>query len=127
MFAAVQLYREGVKSPPEWPPLVGQLWTDDYKGILVMRLWPLDWVANAQSSGRRPLASLWHPVLVRVGHDDLLLRGFEGVSAASGARRWYTQKWLCDVMAADRARNFLRPDPRFGALPEPPNIRGRAP
>jgi hypothetical protein len=77
-------------------------------------LWPLEWTENAPEA-HTPLATLWHPQLVRISHFVLLVRGFEGVPVGR-SRRWYTQKWMCEVMEATRARQYLRPDPRFGEI-----------
>jgi hypothetical protein len=77
MHAAVELlYREGLKNRPQWPPLVGQLFTHDFRGIPQLRLYPLEWVANSPDS-YTPLSTLWHPSLTRVSYNELLFRGFE--------------------------------------------------
>lgn len=106
MYAAVEcFYREGVKVTPQWPPLVGQLHTDRFRGAPVLHLWPLDWVENA-SANYVPLASLWHPVLGRVADGTLLVRGYEGLQVGP-VRRWVTQKWLCEIMDRQHALGFV--------------------
>src|SRR4051812_16625350 len=66
VFVRVELlYRDGFKTKPQWPPLVGQLQSGFSKQAPVVNLWPLEWVANAPAS-HPPLATLWQPVLVRV-------------------------------------------------------------
>ena len=115
MFAAVQfLYREGVGIKPQSPPLVGQLNSGWHRSARVLYLWSLDWLENAPE-GHTPLATLWQPVFVGVGYSNLVVRGYE-VTRKGRVRRWTTQKWLCDVMTPQRARDYLRPDPRFGDI-----------
>jgi hypothetical protein len=115
VYSAVQLlYRDGVQIKPQNPPLVGQLITDKHKQVPRLTLWPLEWTEFG-CQDLHPLAVLWHPVLVVVRNDSMALRGFEAISKGP-VRRWAAQKWLCDVMDSQRAREFLRPDPRFGEL-----------
>lgn len=115
MYVAVQmLYREGVQVKPRWPPAVGQLVSGDVRGVPVFHLWPLDWVRNASYAGP-PLATLWQPVLTAVDN-NLVIRGIELVERGT-QRRWTNQKWLCDVLDAQRARNYLKSDRIEGALP----------
>jgi hypothetical protein len=115
MHAAVKLlYRDGVKIHPQWPPLLGQLQSGWHKTVPLLYLWPMEWVASADA-GHRPLAVLWHPELVRVGHSELVLRGYEGI-ARGHTRRWCTQKWVCEVLDVHRARDYLGADRRFGEI-----------
>jgi hypothetical protein len=114
--AAVQLlYRDGVRIAPRLPPLVGQLITGEHRRVPQLTLWPLEWV-ECDCRDLEPLAVLWHPAIVVVRHGQMTLRGLEGVSNGS-ARRWAAQKWLCDVLDAQRARDYLKPRLLAGALP----------
>jgi len=110
MYAAIELlYRDGVKVKPQWPPLVGQLASDRYKGAEVLYLWPMEWAEQAKEH-YKPVAALWQPVFVRLGHSDLVIRGLEGVHRGP-VRRWHVQKWICQVLDSQRARDYLKPTP----------------
>lgn len=108
------LYREGVKIKPAFPPLVGQMISGREQDVPVLRLWPVDWVLNT-TIAPPPLAMLWHPVFGGVGHNDIVVRGLEAVRKGD-MRRWTTQKWLCDLLDYQRARDYFKPDCRVGEL-----------
>ena len=126
MFVAVRmLYREGIMIKPQWPPTVGQIISDQQRGVRVLRLWPVDWVHNA-TWPEPPTAVLWNPVLVGIGHDNFVVSGLEAVPKGP-TRRWTTQKWLCDVLDHGKARDYFKSNRIEGALPSvmppspPPN------
>ena len=98
--AAIQLlYSDGIAGRRS-EPLIGQLFLEQYKGVPLLRLWPLEWTDS--TSPLKPLAELWHPVLVAVQYDSICLRGLEACPRGP-TRRWASQKWLCDVLDAQRA------------------------
>jgi hypothetical protein len=108
VYAAVHLlYRDGVQIKPQNPPLVGQLITDRHKQVPRLTLWPLEWTEFG-CQDLQPLAVLWHPALVVVRNDSMCLRGFEAIRKGAH-RRWAAQKWLCEVMEVQRARDYLQP------------------
>lgn len=113
--AAHLLYRDGAKVPGRPRPLVGQLYTDSRQRCPVMYLHDLQWRENAPNN-YPPLAILWQPVLVRLGHSDLLLRGYE--ACTRGRTRWWAaQRWLCDVLDAQSAARYFDHEKPKGALP----------
>jgi hypothetical protein len=116
MYVAVEmLYREGVKIKPMFPPVVGQIISDSSAQVPVLRLWPVGWVHHA-SWPTPPIAELWHPVLGGVMYESLVIRGLEAVRKGN-TRRWTTQKWICEVLSAQRAKSYFD-DPRIrGELP----------
>lgn len=117
MFVAVRmLYREGIRTKPMWPPVVGQIISDTEHGVRLLRLWPVDWVHNATWPTTPPLAVLWHPVFGGIGYNDVVVRGLEAVVKGQ-TRRWTTQKWLCDVLDRQQARDYFKSNRLEGPLP----------
>ena len=102
MHASVQfLYREGVYVRGNIP-VVGQIFSDRRKDVPVLYLRSLEWTEN-QGTAAEPLAILWHPVVVNVRYDSMCFRGLEATPRGP-TRRWSTQKWLVDILDAQRAR-----------------------
>ena len=87
--------------------------SDTVHGVPVLRLWPLEWVQSGPWSGEA-LAVLWQPQLCGVLFDSLVFRGLEATTGSP--RQWLAQKWLCEVLDPLRARNYERPDLRFGQV-----------
>ncbi len=105
MFVEVRvLYREGIAAR-DVHPVVGQIFSARHKNVQVLYLRPLDWVHH-ESTPTEPLAILWHPVCVVVNYDSMCFRGVEAVRKGA-MRRWTTQKWVCDVLDAQRARGRM--------------------
>ncbi|MBG9390578.1 hypothetical protein [Caenimonas aquaedulcis] len=105
MFVEVRvLYREGI-AVRDVRPVVGQIFSDRHKGVQVLYLRAVDWVHH-ESTPSEPLSILWHPVCVVVNYSSMCFRGVEAVQKGP-ARRWTTQKWLCDVLDAQRAKARL--------------------
>lgn len=114
MHAAVRFsYRDGTKLATASAPLVGQVMSDVVHGVPVLRLWPVDWVQSGPWSGKE-LALLWQPQLCSVLFDSFVFRGLEATT--HHPRQWLAQKWLCEVLDPLRARNYERPDLRFGEV-----------
>jgi hypothetical protein len=110
VYTAVQLlYRDGVYVRNS-QPIIGQIFSDRYKGVPILRLWPLEW--KDSTSPLKPLAELWHPALVNIRHDAFCLRGVEAIQKGP-TRRWASQKWLCDFLNYQQARARLEPDRRI--------------
>ncbi|MRD48006.1 hypothetical protein GHT07_12000 [Caenimonas koreensis DSM 17982] len=111
MHAAVTLlYIEGRKAQRRRSPLVGQVVTRWHREVHTLVLWPMEWTASA-GVARAPLATLYRPALVRMGHDDLMIRGMERCHD-----RWCAQSWLVDVLDRARAEALLLPDRRVGVV-----------
>ena len=83
-------------------PVVGQIFSDRLKDVPVLLLRPVEWVHH-ESTRTEALAILWHPVCVAVSDGTLCFRGVEA-TARGPSRRWASQKWLCEVLDAPRAR-----------------------
>lgn len=97
-------YRDGVlvRMPRDQP---GQIISDRVGSVPVLHLQEVEWVHNTKWP-RPPLCTLWQPVMVGIGHSNIVVRGFELIEK-SGTRRWALQKWTCDVTTFQHARTYF--------------------
>ncbi|AMO21681.1 hypothetical protein [Ramlibacter tataouinensis] len=102
------------------PPLVGQLASGQEKDKLVLRLWPLDWVANVYAPKDPPLVVLWQPVFIGIYQQYLNFAGLE-VDSHGERRRWTAQKWSCELLSPSGARDYFKGYP-IGSLPPTPGL-----
>ncbi|MDP3619194.1 MAG: hypothetical protein Q8R63_05320 [Ramlibacter sp.] len=113
MFTVVEMhYHEGRKKARQ--RVVGQLETGRIETVLVLYLWPLEFLANVRGSFK-PQAILWHPSLAVVGHTHFTVRGLEAIENGP-SRRWCAQKWTCEITSYQGARDWLKPDARMGQV-----------
>jgi hypothetical protein len=125
MYAAVRrLYKDGARA--QQPYLVGQLASDEVRGVPVLRLWDLAWVRNVNEWHRPPIAELWRPAFAGIGQDHIWLSGLEA-QGLPPKRRWFAQRWACEIISYQRARTYfdgppigeVQPSP--GIAPSPPS------
>lgn len=101
MFVSVtSLYVQGVQKPQ--PAQVGQAFSSRANGVLVLNLWPLHW-SETQTDKGQPLAVLWNPEFCGATYDSFIVRGLEAWHQGQ-VRRWFAQKWLCEVLDSQRAK-----------------------
>ncbi len=101
MFSAVTpLYAQGLQKPQ--PTIVGQVFSERIRGALVLNLWPMHW-SETQTDKGTPLAVLWNPEFCGATYDSFIVRGLEAWNHGK-VRRWYAQKWLCEVLDSQRAK-----------------------
>ncbi len=110
------LYAQGIQTPQ--PALLGQVFTERIRGVLVVNLWQLHWTETQTDKGT-PLAVLWNPLFCGATYDSFIVSGLEAWQQGQ-VRRWYAQKWLCEVLDSHRARARNAPHVAFGELAHSP-------
>ena len=112
MWLAVELlYERGMACKPRGV-LVGEVRTDETKGVAIK----LMQLSHTNGKDIEPLAVLWMPEIVRMGHSIIRLRGLEARGKGKD-RQWFAQVWQCEILTAQAAAQHGRPRTVQGALP----------
>lgn len=114
MWIALELlYDQGLPRKSSGIRVAGELRTSLHKGARVLTLLQLSY-----TNGRdiEPIAELWKPEVVGMGHSHMRLSGLEAKGQGRG-RRWSAQVWDCEVLTHSQAMNYGKPRTIQGALP----------
>lgn len=112
MWLAVELlYDRGISCKPR-NVLVGEVRTDETRGLAIK----LMQMSHSNGKDIEPLAVLWQPEIVRMGHSIIRLRGLEARGTGRD-RQWFAQVWQCEILTASAAAAHGKPRMIQGALP----------